>query len=305
MHEQVIVEKNVVFGEAERELLTADLYHLAAHTTEAVPIVVLIHGGAYQTGSKEMYREWGEALAREGYFAMAINYRLAKPGYASYPGVMQDIEEALTWLVANANTRRIDVNRIGLIGDSAGAHLAALFALGRRPFSYKVCGVVAVYGIFDLVEEWLNPVSDRAHGMFELFLGCPLSGHEALYREASPTSHIPDAVASATFDTHFFLTWGARDTVVNPDQSRSFRTQLEQAGIAVHCEEIEDVGHFWFNLLPGIAGGGVNDYPNRAIYASLVDFLQRSVRDSISMNYSAQRLRTLAAIEDLSPNRRT
>jgi acetyl esterase/lipase len=301
MENQIVVERYVVFGKTERELLTADLFQ-PSNSKDELPILVLIHGGAYQTGSKEMYKEWGEALAGEGYFVMAINYRLATPSYFIYPSVLQDIEMAMNWLVSNANAKRIDVGRIGLIGDSAGAHLAALFALKYQPFSYKICSVVGVYGIYDFIEECKNPVSSRTQNMFEQFLGLPLTGNEDVFIEASPSHYIEKAADNATFDTSFYLVSGGRDKIVNPNQSRLFYEKLKEAGIEAQITEIDDIGHFWFNLLPGIEGGGLHDYPNNVVYPKIISFLHKHVQKSTSVCFSKKRLRLLAGIENLPIN---
>lgn len=295
----VTVEKNRVFGTAGDEYLTADTYR-PADSNGDLPVLVLIHGGAFQTGSKEMYCEWGQALACAGYFVMAINYRLATPSCPTYPGALEDVGKALNWLVANAHDECLDVTRIGLIGDSAGAHLASLFALKNRPFSYKICAVVGVYGIYDLVEEWQGPVSVRSHDMFMTFLGCSANGNGELFAEVSPVQYIADAADSGTFDTSFYLVWGAQDKVVNPKQSEMFRDQLYAAGIRVESTKIDDVGHFWFNKLPRIDGGGIADYPNKVICPQVVSFLDEQVKNSVVVNFSTQRLRALALAEGLN-----
>lgn len=293
----VTVEKHVVFGTTGNEYLTADLYRPAGNDGE-LPVVVLIHGGAFQTGSKEMYGQWGTALAGYGYFVMAINYRLATPSRPTYPGALEDVGQALNWMVTQAHERRLDVTRVGLIGDSAGAHLASLYALKYRPFSYKICAVAGIYGIYDLIEEWQGPVSVRSHNMFMAFLGCSENGNGELFAEASPVRYIDEAAASATFDTRFYLIWGAQDKVVTPRQSELFRDRLQAAGITVQTSRVDGVGHFWFNELPGIQGGRVDDYPNRTIRPQLVTFLDEHVKNSIGMCFSQDRLRTLAVAEN-------
>lgn len=299
MKHRVIVEKNVVFGETEREYLTADLYK-PAQCEEELPILVLIHGGAFQTGSKEMYRDWGEHLAQEGYFVMAINYRLSTPAYATYPGVLNDLRMALNWLVGQANARGLNVGKIGLIGDSAGAHLASLFALKSQAFSYRIRAVVGVYGVYDLVEECKNPVVERGYNVSERFLGFSFKENEEAFKEASPITHIPYAVSCPTFDTSFYLIWGKADKVLNSVQSTRFYEELKEAKITVETTEIEDQGHFWFNELPGIEGGKVTDYPNNIVYPKIIRFLQEHVRNVENGNFSKRQLASLAAYENLT-----
>ncbi|NYV65124.1 alpha/beta hydrolase [Bacillus sp. Gen3] len=299
MVQQVSVEKNIVYGKTETEYLTADLYRPSS-SEEDLPILVLIHGGAFKTGSKEMYMEWGSMLAQEGYFVMAINYRLATPNYPTYPGILADMEQAMNWLVFHANERKIDVEKIGLIGDSAGAYIAAFFALKYQPFSYQIRSVIGVYGVYDLVEECVNPVIERENNMFELFLGLSFDKNERAFKEASPIHYIEDAVKSPTFDTSFYLIWGGQDRVVNPKQSLRFYEKLKEANVEVKISEIDDKGHFWFNLLPGIEGGGVNNYPNNTLYPEIVSFLNQYVRIAWSGNFSKRQIHALAKMENLT-----
>ncbi|HJF33913.1 MAG TPA: alpha/beta hydrolase [Sporosarcina psychrophila] len=295
----IIVEKNLVFGETEREYLTADIYK-PSNCIGELPILVLIHGGAYQTGSKEMYKDWGEDFAQEGYFVMAINYRLSTPSYSTYPGVLEDMEMAMNWLVFNANNWKIDVGRIGLIGDSAGAYLAALFALKNEPFSYTICSVIGVYGVYNLLEECINPIIERDNNMFERFLGLPFKGNEKAFIDASPITYINNAVNSPTFDTKFFLIFGGADKVINPMQSKIFSKKLSEANIEVQIAEVEDKGHFWFNQLPGIEGGTVSDYPNNILYPKIISFLNNNVQNAESGNFSRKQLKALSNIENLT-----
>src|SRR3954462_2269454 len=97
--ENIHFRKNIVFGKMEQEYLTADIFKPRIYTDDYLPVIVLIHGGGFQSGSKEMNTEWGMNLAKEGYFVMAINYRLSNASSPTYPKVFDDIREAMNWLV--------------------------------------------------------------------------------------------------------------------------------------------------------------------------------------------------------------
>ncbi|WP_228551100.1 alpha/beta hydrolase [Sporosarcina cascadiensis] len=298
IQEDIIIEKNIVYGKAENEYLTADTFRLS-NCSEKSPVLVLIHGGAFQTGSKEMYTEWGERLARENYFVMAINYRLATSTYASYPEVLEDIEEAMNWLVLHSNRLDIDVSRISMIGDSAGAYLAALFSLRKQPFSYRICAVVGVYGPYDLVMECKSLKAERKIQMFERLLGLTFEGNERAFKEASPISFINAAATRPTFDTSFYLITGKEDNIVNSFQSRIFFEKLKGANIDVELTEIDDIGHFWFNYIPGIKGGGVEDYPNNIIYPDIISYLKKINTQACNGNFSRRQIISIAKTENL------
>lgn len=95
---------------------------------DKLPVVIQIHGGAWVYGHKDSYyRYHGMECAKYGYAVLTINYRL---GFDHpYPAMLEDIFAVLHWLEANAEAEALDVNNVYLIGDSAGAHMAALTAL--------------------------------------------------------------------------------------------------------------------------------------------------------------------------------
>lgn len=76
----------------------------------------MLHGGGFESGSKEKYIEWGPYLGESGYVAMAINYRLATPSYPTWPGLMDDVRDAVNWIVKNASDRKNRAIKNGVNG---------------------------------------------------------------------------------------------------------------------------------------------------------------------------------------------
>ncbi|MFX8554434.1 alpha/beta hydrolase, partial [Acinetobacter baumannii] len=78
-------------------------------------------------------------LAERGYAVFAINYRLLKKEHNRYPAAITDVRAAIQFLRSHADELAIDPSRIGLMGDSAGAHLASLTALAQDepPFANR------------------------------------------------------------------------------------------------------------------------------------------------------------------------
>src|SRR5438094_4975415 len=89
------------------------------------PALVAADGGGWQIGDKDFYQHWGPYLAQRGIATFSVNYRLTG-GKKMYPEAVQDVRAAVNFLLEK---QEISGERIGLIGDSAGAHLAALVAL--------------------------------------------------------------------------------------------------------------------------------------------------------------------------------
>jgi len=119
------MQSSVAFAEHDGIKLVGD-FCLPKGRAKA-PALIAIHGGGWQIGDRSFYKYWGPFLAHNGYAVFAIEYRLGKPGV--YPNALHDVKAALQFVRAKAPDYDIDPDRVGLIGDSAGAHLASLLAL--------------------------------------------------------------------------------------------------------------------------------------------------------------------------------
>lgn len=92
-----------------------------------LPVIVHIHGGGWVYGHKDSYyKYYCMALAKQGYTVLNINYRLAFDH--PFPACVRDIFTVFDWMTHNAKAQRLDLENVFLVGDSAGAHLAALSA---------------------------------------------------------------------------------------------------------------------------------------------------------------------------------
>ncbi|WP_240374030.1 alpha/beta hydrolase [Bacillus piscicola] len=287
------MEKNVVYGKTERELLTADVYR--PREGEDIPVVILIHGGWFQSGSKEMYKEWGYYLAEAGFAAMAVNYRLMTPDYSIYPAVLHDIHAAVNFIVSHANEWGVEPQRLGIMGDSAGGHLAAQFSFTYATnASFKVRAVVGAYGVYDLEKLWTT--SPDNHTRLHRLMGTSYEKDPDIYKKGSPIHGIEGALEHPIFDTSYFLTWGGTDKVVPPDQSEAFAEKLIHAGIHTERVNVPDKGHFWFTILPHIEGGGINDYPNTEVAPKVLKFLKEQLCQEEFGNFSMSRIEQLKSL---------
>ena len=248
---EIANQTDVIYAEHDGAKLVGDFY-LPKGKSKA-PVLVAVHGGGWQSGNKQYYRYWGLFLARAGYAVFAIDYRLGKPGM--YPAAVYDTKAAIQFIRAKAAEFNIDPDRIGLVGDSAGAHLAALTALAGDQFdaAYRDDGnaavpatvkcVIGFYGIYDMHAQWLHDLTARPNDMIvEKFLGASPMQNRRVYFDASPISY-------ATADhnqVHFLLIHGTDDNIVDAaTQSGAFLTALNQAGISVRRIVIPGAGHSW------------------------------------------------------------
>jgi acetyl esterase len=112
-------------------LLSARVYRPRAAPDEALPLVVNFHGGGFVLGNLTT-ADWlcGQVAARASVTVVSVDYRLA-PEYPA-PTPFLDAWTATRWLVEHAGLVGGDPNRVTVLGESAGANLAALIALANR-----------------------------------------------------------------------------------------------------------------------------------------------------------------------------
>ena len=248
-------QSGVTFATHDGVALLGDLY--LPEGAGPHPAVIAVHGGGWQQGTRAGYRHWGPYLATRGIALFAVDYRLAKPNQKSFPEAVHDIRAAVQYLRGSAATLKLDPKRIALMGDSAGAHLAALVALaGDAPLfagayredefakeSTRVKAVIGLYGVYDLAAQWQHDLVARPRDQItEKFLGAAPIDNRRIYFDASPISY-------ATRDnnqTAFLIAYGTEDDVVDvATQSTAFVTALKQAGIFVRTSIVQGAPHFW------------------------------------------------------------
>lgn len=196
------------------------------------PAVVLLHGGHWRFGERQMMGPIAIALARRGYVAITVSYRLAP--MSRFPAPLLDSEQALRWLYDNAARLQVDTRRVGAWGFSAGGHLAAMMAtvdpsdpLGAPQPPLRA--VVAGGAPTDL--EHFNP--DDGMALF----GVSAAQDPALYRYASPLYHVTAKAPP------FFIYHGSADTTVPLQQAEVLRKALADAGVPVELYIVHGAEH--------------------------------------------------------------
>ena len=134
---------DIVYGpDAEQEKL--DIYRLKASRNEdgsfkMLPVIVSVHGGAWLYGSRVQYQFYCMSLAQRGFAVINFDYRLA-PEY-KFPASLEDVCLVFDWLARHGSEYGLDTENIIVVGDSAGGHLAGLYAC-----MYTDPEFAAVYG---------------------------------------------------------------------------------------------------------------------------------------------------------------
>ena len=103
-----------------------DVYRPRKAKEKPLPVIAIVHGGAWVYGDKEVYQYYGMSLAERGFAVVNFSYRLA-PEF-KYPSAIEDICAAFRWIYDNADTYHFDTDNLFAVGDSAGAHLLTIFS---------------------------------------------------------------------------------------------------------------------------------------------------------------------------------
>lgn len=127
------------------------------------------------------------ALARAGFLAVGISVRHS--GQAVFPAQLQDVQAAVRWLRVNPLGLPVDPDHIGIWGQSAGGHLAAMAGLTPGGDATEVQAVVTIGGPSDLTRPGGDLQIDRPSPVTAL-VGGGSSTHLAQLQEASPVAHV-------------------------------------------------------------------------------------------------------------------
>jgi acetyl esterase/lipase len=241
----VQADADLAYGAAAGQRLLLDVY-LPRGKPGGLPAVVLIHGGGWRGGSKADNRAFAQALARAGFVAFSVDYRLVTPTGNKYPAQFDDVQRAVRWIRAHAAGQGIDPGRVGAFGHSAGGHLAAL--LGTREtrdnsdpelasHSSRVQCVVCTCGPTDFTDPANPPLFPAHMHLVTALFGKRFEEARDLYRDGSPLAHVDGKAAP------FLLLHGADDTYVPLAQSRRFHAALRQAGVEATLLVLENDGH--------------------------------------------------------------
>jgi acetyl esterase/lipase len=250
----VIVREDVRYRIADSHRLSLDIYLPPVGTTSPAPgpgrpAILAIHGGSWIGGSKRLFRPspWNPhptaiRLAESGFVVIAADYRLARPGAPAWPAARDDLREAVRWIRRHGRELGVDPGRIAALGQSAGAHLAAVLGTPPDPpdpddESSRVQAVISFYGPSDLERLPSQRVRPLAHEPVRAFLGDDEATRSEMARAASPVHQVRGDTAP------MLLIHGTRDLWVPIAQSEELARSLEAAGVVHRLIRVEGARH--------------------------------------------------------------
>lgn len=236
-----------------------DLY-LPEASSAPRPLLIWIHGGAWQAGSKDQCPALRGGWFERGYAVASVEYRFSQD--AIFPAQIEDCKAAIRWLRAHAKEYSLDPQRFGVWGSSAGGHLVALlgtsgdvkeFDVGANlDQSSRVQAVCDYYGPTDLIafvtrpgyESHSNPSSPESK-----LLGGLVMEHKDKAARANPITFV------SKDDPPFLIVHGDKDPTVAPNQSQLLFDALKKTGVSAHLHIIHGAGHGG----PGFSGKNIDD----------------------------------------------
>ncbi|MBD3769744.1 MAG: alpha/beta hydrolase [Rhodobacterales bacterium] len=170
---------------------TMDIY--APDEAEELPIVIMVHGGAWTYGNKQnaIGPKQAEFFTNAGFIYVSINYRLA-PDHP-FPAQVEDLASAIAFLYRNADDYGGDPDSIFLMGHSSGAHSVALVSIDPQYLRAEGLGLGVIKGTVPLDGASYNLVrTGEKKGELPRFYRPAFGGKETTWRLASPTLQIMD-----------------------------------------------------------------------------------------------------------------
>jgi acetyl esterase/lipase len=237
-----------------------------------VPVVVQVHGGAWEHGTRWTSLNQSSALGGlvgSGIAVASIDYRLAPAN--PWPDQIEDVTCAVRFLRAHAGQLGIDPLRVGAWGSSAGGQLASLLATAPDMQQWKagpyrgesgaVQAVVDEFGPADLaVSDWGSYVAGVIHTVFHT----EPNRSSLVLEAASPLDHV------APGDPPFLILQGTEDHIVPANQSETLAQHLAAAHVPVKLVLVTGGMH-------GLETSG--EHPSSAqLDADIVSYFVRTLR---------------------------
>ncbi|TYA78438.1 alpha/beta hydrolase [Seonamhaeicola marinus] len=235
----VTVTKDIPYVTYGNRTLLLDLYKPNTYKKNLATIVI-IRGGGFRIGDKNGFAPMAAAFAKEGFATICIEYRTIKE--ALFPAAIKDSKMAVRWIHEHAKTYDLDVNRIGVIGGSAGAHLSMMLGVSGDVTAlnpdlnsklYKVHAAV----VLEADADFSTATDDK--NLID-WLGVSYSENRKKWELASPIYHIDDT------DPPMLFIHGVKDHIVPIEQSLNSVELLIKNNVYSELIALPSVGHgFW------------------------------------------------------------
>ena len=240
---EVHCEKDVVYGAADGETLTLDIYQNKARQNDqsSAPVLLYIHGGGlleYGGTKKGQGLPLLNEFAQRGWVCVSINYRLS-PTH-KWPAHLIDCKTALQWIKQNISDYGGDAEFIITAGDSAGGQLSAMMALTANDSQFqpqhpdldsRIQGALCFYGVMDFCNLFGQAHNDElaeysATEIIDANLDDP--SQSAVFESANAIASINKQIDPSSIPDCAII-HGDCDSLIAIEESELFAEKLQQA----------------------------------------------------------------------------
>jgi len=248
---------NVSYGTNAQQKM--DVYLPATRNTTTTKVMIMIHGGGWNTGDKADFNEYVDSLKKRepSYAIFNINYRLANTPDL-FPAQEQDVKAAVEFIYNQRQEYKIS-DKFVLVGASAGAHLALLQGY-KYSTPIKPKAIIDFFGPTDLLDLYNNPSNPLVQPTLLSVTGGTPTTNNTLYTQSSPINFV------STQSPPTMILHGGADIIVSPSQSIQLNNKLTIAGVSRDYIFYPTEGHGWI-------GANLSDSFNR-ILAFLAAYVQ-------------------------------
>lgn len=215
---------------------------LPKNRTINTPVVIFIHGGAWIAGDKSVFSTEIKKFAEAGIACATLNYRYASDAAnVHHPALPQDIAMAIAYIASKSDLWKVSPNRFGLVGHSAGGHLALSTAYSfNLDGRIKACASWA--GPLNLLDSTQNTIT-WAKDVFKTYVGTNLitPGDTLKYKEASPY-WVANSTAVPTL-----LVYGSADATVPYVIGTQMKAKLDALGVPNSMTTLNGADHIWID----------------------------------------------------------
>lgn len=265
-NEAPFISGEILYNQEYKPGQYLDIYRPTNNVHDRSPVLFFIHGGAWVVGFKESinnnrFNGAVNALRDQGYTVISSDYTLAKKGVSPFPACILDIADALAWVNEHADTFQLDVQNLGLMGESAGAHIAMMVAFpdsnvfGLRKDLPRIRYLIDVYGPVDLhgiyhgelvrsLEQVVNKLPEAMKSNFEMaqyILGFDPASDSlrtwTILDIYSPINYIHSGIPPV------LMIHGREDQIVPVAQTEELQLALDSAGVVHETHLLDGVDH--------------------------------------------------------------
>jgi len=251
------ISKNVSYGSNAQQKM--DIYLPGGRSSATTKVMIVIHGGGWNTGTKAELDVYIDSLRRREptYAVFNIEYRMANTPDI-FPAQENDIKAAVEFIYNKRSEYNIS-DKFVLVGVSAGAHLALLQGY-KYSTPVKPKAIIDFFGPVDLIDMYTNPPNPLVQPLLISVTGGTPTSHAILYNDSSPINF----VTSQSPPT--LILQGGADIVVSPSQSAALNAKLFTVAVTHQYIFYPTEGHGWtganltdsFNKIQAFLSANVN-----------------------------------------------